>query len=130
MKTPKIVVHADVVLDHLLHGEKGPSILRIAMKKYLCYTTVVNAMELFSYGTSGRYIGIIQDALGAMKILGVNSRNAKNFGLLMRRYPRCTMTDLLVAGICLESNLPLLTIARERFSGIKRLNLVEPASLG
>jgi predicted nucleic acid-binding protein len=129
VKPKKIVVHSDIIYDHLLHTGQGASMLRNAMKKYLCYTTVVNAMEVFSCAGSARQTRVIQDALGAMKILGLNSRTAKNFGTLMRRYPGYSFADLLVAGICLDSNLSLLTMQRERFRNIKRLSLVQPTSI-
>ncbi len=130
MKTKKLVIHSDIIAEHLLQPPAGPSVLRRAMREFFCYTTVVNAMELFSCGTSARHQRAIEHALGAMKILGVNSRTAKNFALLLRRYPDRPLGDLLVAGICLESRLPLLTGLQERFSGIRRLTLVEPRAIG
>lgn len=130
MKTKKLVVHTDIIADHLLQSEQEPSLLRMAMRRYFCYTTVVNAMELFSCTGSDRQRRAVEHTLGAMKILGVNSRTAKNFGTLIRQYPDQPLGDLLVAGICLESRLPLLTRLQERFSGIRNLRLVRPASIG
>jgi predicted nucleic acid-binding protein len=123
----KIVVDTDIIFDYLSHVGRGVSLLRIAMKNYLCYTTVFNAIELFSSATSARHVRTMEQALGAMKILGLNARSAKNFGLMMRKYPHCSDFDLLKAGICLEGKLSLLTCRPDKYRGIKNLRCVSPS---
>ena len=95
----------------------------------MCYTTVVNAVDLFSFAGSVSQRRVIEDTFSAMKILGINSRSAKNLGRLQREYPGHRPGDLLVAGICLESRLPLLTMQHKKFRNISRLELISPASL-
>ena len=79
MKNQKIVVDTDVLLEHLVHRE-GASCLRKAMNTFFCYTTVFNAIEAFSAARSEREIQAVDDAMSAMKVLGLNAKSAKAVG--------------------------------------------------
>ena len=95
-----------------------------------CYTTVFNAIELFALAKTKRESRAVEEALSAMKILGLNAKNAPNYGDLFASARRPRTMDLLTAGLCLESKLPLLTANPEAFQGIRGLVLVTPAQLG
>jgi predicted nucleic acid-binding protein len=125
MNAPRIIVHTDVIAAHL-QSSRSPSVLRQAMSQFLCYTTVFQAIELFSMAPSAREVGLVEDALGAMKILGLSARGAKTYArLIAQGYPR-TRWDMLIAGLCLESRLPLLTSRRADFRGVDGLVIVTP----
>ena len=79
MNGQKIVVDTDVILEHLVHRE-GPSLLRNAMNLFFCYTTVFNAIEAFSAARSEKEIQAVDDAMSAMKVLGLNAKSAKAIG--------------------------------------------------
>ncbi len=100
------------------------------MTEYFCYTTVFNAMELFALCRTKREQLVIEHAMDAMKILGLNGKSAKNLGGLYRRAMQDGIGDLeaLVAGVCVESRLPLLTGHPERYRGIRSLRLVSPGN--
>ncbi|MEW6511763.1 MAG: PIN domain-containing protein [Bacteroidota bacterium] len=129
MKSGKIVIHADVILDHL-RSERPPSILRRAMGQYFCYTTVFQAVEVFASLRTPRERQSARDAMSAMKILGLNPRNAMRYGGLFAAHPRLRTLDLLTAGLCLESRLPLLTRRGKDFRGIRGLTIVRPRAIG
>ncbi len=125
----KLVVDTDVIIDYLFHsGTRAPH-LRGAMEKYLCYTTVFNAIELFSSARTAAESRTIEQTLGAMKLLGLNARVAKRLGHLFRKHPKSSFRDLLVAGVCLEGKLPLLTRSAKRFHDINGLRIIEPSVL-
>jgi predicted nucleic acid-binding protein len=132
----KVVVDTDVILDYVMHERsatrKGmPSVLREAMSLYFCYTTVFNAIQLFALCRSKGDLRAIEGALGAMKILGLNGRSAKSVGMLLRgsEIQEAHGFDLLIAGLCVESRLPLLTGRRRRFRSVRSLRVI-PARLG
>jgi predicted nucleic acid-binding protein len=125
----KVIVDTDVILDHLLADASGETVLRKLMRTYFCYTTVVNAAALFALASSTRQRTAIEHALGAVKILGINARSAKQFGNLLRTYPRLGVVDSFLAGICLESRLPLCTFAPQRFSAVRKLRVLPAHSL-
>ena len=125
---PKIVIHTDVIVEYLLHTESVRSVLRLALEKFFCYTTVFTAVELFSIAHTEKERQSIEDALMAMKILGLNARSSKNIGRWISQQPSLPRLNVLIGGLCIESQLPLLVMQRNEFRGVKGLKLV-PANL-
>lgn len=128
----KIVVHTDVFLGHLA-GERSPSVLRVAMRRSLCYTTVFQAIELFSLARTEREVREVENTMAAMKLLGVNPKNARLYGKLLAARRRNSLHEgrvsewsILIAGLCIESRLPLLTERKREFAGIKGLQIISP----
>lgn len=118
----KIVVDSSIIADHLI-TEQNESILRGLSKEYFCYTTVFNAIELFAVSKSLKETQAIEDALSAMKVLGINSKSAKNIATVVSSTSRDFSS--LIAGVCIESKLPILTLNPKRFSRIKNLQVVK-----
>ena len=121
MTVRKIVVDSDIIIDHLTTTEPE-SALRRVMKEYFCYTTVFNAAELFAAARSKKELQAVEDALHAMKILGLNGKSAKNIAGTLRA-ARGALNGL-IAGVCIESRLPVVTMDPKRFAGIKKLEVI------
>ncbi len=127
MIAPKLVIHTDVLRDHL-YGRRSPSLMRIAQSKFFCYTTVFQAIELFAEATTATERNAMENAMASLKLLGMNAKNAWDYGRLLKANPRRRELHVMAAGLCIESRLPLLTNQRRAFKGMKNLQLV-PASL-
>lgn len=127
MSIPKIVIHTDVIIDFLLHDKESPSVLRMAMRKFFCYTTVFNAIELFSLAVNKHQVKAIEHTLSAFKILGLNARSAKTYGALFARNLKLPTLNVFIAGLCLESKLSILTGQPGEFYGIEGLVVVLPS---
>lgn len=125
MSVQKIVVDTDIIIDHLVHGD-GASFLRMAMNTCFCYTTVFNAIEVFSMAQSRKEIQAVDDAMSAMKVLGLNSKSAKSIGTIYSNgfSVRKKILPTLIAGVCIESRLPIVTMNPKRFSRIKHLRVI------
>ena len=123
----KIVVDTDIFLEHLLHNDpgEGSSQLRRLMREFFCYTTVFNAIELFSLCKSEAESRSMEESLYAVKILGLNAKSARRIGALFSpgRAKRTRDMDILIAGLCRESRLPLVTNSVERYGGIRPLQV-------
>ncbi len=128
MSASKLVVHTDILLAHL-RGADHPSVLRKAMGMFFCYTTVFQAIELFSVMRGAEERAHAEDAMSAMKLLGLNPKNAALYGGLLAAHPGRRPMDLLVSGLCMESRLPLLTGERKNFAGIRGLAIVTPGMI-
>jgi len=120
---PKIVVDSDVLGDHLI-GVQQPSILREVMGKFFCYTTVFQAIELFSLARTEKEKHAVEDSMAAMKILGLNAKNAGLYGTLMSSNRTRERFAVLIAGLCVESKLPLLTDRKRMYKGVAGLQCV------
>jgi predicted nucleic acid-binding protein len=124
---PKIVVDTHLFIEHLC-GTSKPSILRLALRKFFCYTTVFQAAELFSLAQNEKEHLAMEHALACVKILGVNARSAMGYGRLVRNRRGKDMLCTLAAGLCIESKLPLLTDRIKDFARIPGLVCI-PTSL-
>ena len=125
MTIHKVVVDTDLILSHVMQ-EEGASLLRKAMNMFFCYTTVFNAIEAFSVAGSEKEIKAIDDAMSALKVLGLNGKSAKGIGKTIStlKTPSGDIYPVLMAGICIESKLPILTMNPGRFSRIKHIRLI------
>ena len=122
------MIHTDVFLDHVA-GKREPSVLRKAMSKYFCYTTVFQAIELFSFAKSEREMRIIEDSMAVVKLLGLNARTARKYGEMIAKDRKMNRWNILIAGLCLESRLPLLTNSGKEFAGFGGLQIMPANSL-
>lgn len=123
MKVPKIVVHSDVLFGHLTTTDH-PSVLRIAMRKFFCYTTVYQAVEVFAAARTDAEARAVENCMAAMKVLGMNPKNARTYGELLAGRKSTSAWNVLVAGLCIDSRLPLLTDMKREFKGIPGLRVV------
>ena len=129
LSVPKIVIHTDVFLEHL-SGDRHPSVLRVAMQKFFCYATVFQAIELFSLARSQDEYSAVEDAMSAMKILGLNPKNARRYGDLLAFAKGTDPWNVLIAGLCVESRLPLLTDRKKEFRHMKGLVVIPTRRVG
>lgn len=125
MKVQKLVLHTDIIVEHLLSNRNEVSVMRIALRKYFCYTTVFNAIEVFSLARTTSERTVIEDAMSSLKILGLNAKSAPNYAELFNNIALKKM-NALIAGLCLESKLPILTRQPSQFRKVKGLTVMTP----
>jgi len=125
----KIAIHTDVLLEYLVHRDRSESVLRLAMQKFFCYTTVFNAIDVFSVARTEKEHTAVEQELSAMKILGLNAKSAKRYGKWVADGLPLPKTDIFVAAICMDSRLPLLTRQPKRFSSVQQLMVVSADSV-
>ncbi len=100
------------------------------MSMFFCYTTVFNAIELFSLCSTDEEREAVESSLQAVKILGLNGKSGKKIGILRgnTKWAKGGDLRLLIAGVCLESRLPLLT-GREAVMRKYRPLVIVPSKL-
>ncbi|MBI3189174.1 MAG: hypothetical protein HYZ33_00855 [Ignavibacteriales bacterium] len=125
MKHRKLVLHTDIIIEHLISRKTKDSVMRQALQRYFCYTTVFNAIEVFSLVKTKSERTIVEDTMSAIKILGLNAKSAPNYASLVFGNSLVRM-NALVAGLCLESKLPILTRKPSEFRKVKGLMVVTP----
>ncbi len=126
MKAGKAVLDTGIFRAHLTAPKGDMTALRAALRTWFCYTTVFNAMELFRDARTARQRRAVEDVLCAVKILGMNGRNAAKFARLPTFGPRGIPMSGLIAGICIEARLPLVTDRAGVFSAYRTLRVVRP----
>lgn len=126
----KVIIDTDLIVEHVTGSVGGgPSRLRRIMSQAFCYTTVFNAIEAFALCRSDVERQAIEDAMSALKILGVNARSSKSIGRSAEGRNDAVDLQVLVAGVCRESRLPLVTGRPEKYRSMKGLELLPVRSV-
>lgn len=123
--TAKVVVDTDLLLEHVLGSKDGgPSRLRRLMSQAFCYTTVFNVVEAFGLCRTERERRAVEETMSAMKLLGLNAKLGKSIGAIAARRGRPADLPVLIAGLCRESRLPLVTGRPQAFRGLRGLEII------
>ena len=126
----KILIHTDIFLDHLQHHDPdAPSLLRAVLKHCFGYTTVFTAIELFSLAKTRSEELAVEHSMAAIKLLGLNARSAKVHGKLLAGGVKLPRFNLLIAGVAIESKLPVLTMQPNEFRGVKQMKVISGRSI-
>ena len=96
------------------------------MGKYFCYTTVFNAIELFSLASTNQEREAIERSLSAMKILGLNAKHSKQYGERLASGKQLPRMNGLIACMAVETKLPVLTGMPREFKGMKEVVILLP----
>jgi len=110
----QFLIETDVLKEYLISSKSGESLLRKALASGVCYTTMVNALELFrAAGTKAENEAVMQ-VLMVVRVLGFNSRYAESFAKLARDIETKTRVVLsereaMIVGMANTSKLAILT---------------------
>jgi predicted nucleic acid-binding protein len=124
VKVVKAVLDTGLFEKHLRTAPGRATALRGALRAWFCYTTVFNAMELFGKARTARERRAVEDALSAVRILGMNGRNAGRFARIAGPGGGRIDASALVAGICIEAHLPLVTDRPGEYRRFRNLRTV------
>ncbi|HLA99823.1 MAG TPA: hypothetical protein VJO14_00430 [Bacteroidota bacterium] len=120
----KIVLDTDIFTAHLAAKRSEFTALRSALSEYFCYTTVFNAVELFAAARTTREKKTVEDVLSSVKILGMNGRNAGKFAGLEGFGRPAIPLEAMIAGICIEARVPLMTYRSGIYRKYRNLKVV------
>lgn len=110
----QFLIETDTIVNHLMHSDENTkSFLEQAMIRGLCFTTVLNASELYFAANSNSEKECIDSVLKALKVLGVNARYSLSIADFVNKV--ATPRDAMICSIAMNNNLPILTIDKERY---------------
>lgn len=126
------LIETDVLCDYLVSDK--PSLLRMLLRNVPCYTTVINAAELFSVVHNEHERLCVHNLLGGLRVMGLNARYAITIGNLTReaREAGCKISerDAIIAGTCVASRLPIVTIRwKEKYRALNSVRVVSSTEL-
>jgi hypothetical protein len=105
-----VLIEVDLIAEYLTAQVGVTPLLRRLLELVPCYTTFIQAAEIYSTVTSDEERRIVDRALFGLKILGASSRYAKTIGNVLSsvatgdRY-----RSSIVGAMALESRLPVVT---------------------
>lgn len=128
MDLTSVCIDTGPLIAFLKGRDPGASAVEHAVRTLDCYVTVITAYELlFGVARTRRQIG--EDALlGTMRSLPLDITTARRAAQLhdelIRRNQDIGVKDVLIAAICLEHELPLLTLNERHFERVPGLTVV------
>lgn len=116
----------DILVEHLTHNGTSKTVLEKAMLKGICFTSVINAAELYFAVQNSREETAVNKLLRTLNVLGLHAR----YSLSIPQFRENTekSRDALICALVKNNKLPVLTNKNKRykFAGIE---LIDPKSL-
>lgn len=126
-KIPKYLLDTDVLLEYLVLYEvdKESNLIKL-MQKGICFTSVLNASELFMFVNSDYEKEKVRDLLNALKILGLHSRYSLSIPNCMDNFKN--IRDALFYILAEQNRLSIVSLNPEKYSGL-RVKSVHPSTI-
>ncbi len=123
----KFLIDTDIIVSHLTLKSNEPSDLIKLMQTGICFTTVINAVELLSAAEGESQLEVVRNLLNAFKVLGINSRYAIKVPDFKNHVKN--NRDILFLIVAKSNNLPIVTYTKLKYNlpGIKIFN---PSEIG
>jgi tRNA(fMet)-specific endonuclease VapC len=133
MDIAELCLDTNVLINYLKGREPSASAVARAVAEHPCAITSITTYELlFGMARAKKPIGETA-LLGVMRILPFDDmaarRAAKLHDELIRANQEIGIKDVLIAAICLEHNLPLLTTNVNHFARVPGLQVISPEEL-
>jgi len=119
----KVFLETDIIVEYLTEKGKEGSILPDLMQNSICFTSVINASELFYAAKNDLQKDSVRKVLTGLKVLGMHSR----YSLLINNYSTLvnTVRDALICVLAEYNKLPIITYNVDKFVKTK-LTLLDP----
>lgn len=111
---PQFLIETDIFAEFLFAEPGTRTTLTELLARGRCYTTFVNALELFRAARSPRAEAIIHDLLTMVRVLGLHARHAQPFAALAESVHtptriRLSDRDATIVGLAIASKLSIAT---------------------
>jgi predicted nucleic acid-binding protein len=133
MDNAQLCLDTNVLVAYLKGRDPGATAAEKAVKGYACFVTAITVYELlFGVARAKKEIGE-QALLGVMTVLPLNDAAARRaahlHAHLISHNQDIGIKDVLIAAICLEHALPLLTANDQHFVRVSGLRVITPSEL-
>ncbi len=126
----QLCLDTSVLIAYLKGREPSASAVERAVKECACYVTSITVYELlFGVARAKKEIGeqALLDVMTVLPLSDVASRRAANLHAdLVSQNQDIGVKDVLIAAICLEQGLPILTADEHHFTRVEGLKVILP----
>jgi len=110
----QFLIETDVLSEYLIAAKGKETLLRKALAKGVCYTTMYNALELFRAAKTKQESDAILQMLMVVRVLGFNARYAQSFSEAATEIEKKTGISLsnreaMMIGMAKISKLSIIT---------------------
>ena len=113
---PKYLIDTDVLADHLIMEQGTESYLIKLMRSGICFTSVLNASELYHLTDSQLELERVNDVLFSIKVLGIHARYSLSVPKYKNRFN--SIRDLLFYTLAESNKLTIVTFNPEKFDNL------------
>ncbi|MEO6694822.1 MAG: hypothetical protein ABIY50_08760 [Ignavibacteria bacterium] len=100
-------------------NKSGESFLEKCLSLFECYTSVVNASEIFSRCSSKEEIEVAKKYFLGVSVLGIPFRYSVTAGEILKeteiKSNSSNLRDSLIMTMCVETKLPMITLNENRY---------------
>jgi predicted nucleic acid-binding protein len=130
MDNERLCIDTSALIAYLKGREPGAAAVEKAVKEQACSVTAITVYELL-FGVARARIQIGEETLlGVMTVAPFGDsaarRAARLHDELVRRNQDIGVKDVMIAAICLEHSLPLLTLNEQHFTRVSGLIVFTP----
>ncbi len=117
------LVDTDILMEHICIENGKDSVLENILQEKVCYTTVLNASELFFVARTGIEKNIIRNLLNTLKVLGTPARYAIYVDSFIGKVS--SLNDALFCVTAKLNKLTILTFNKNKYINTG-LSLIDP----
>lgn len=107
-KKKEFLIETDILVDHLTKKDNGGlSALETAMRTGTCFTTMLNASELYYAAQNETEQSAVDNVTYSLKVLGLHSR----YSLSISKYGGKTgsVREAIICAVAVNNKLPILS---------------------
>ncbi len=110
----QFLIETDVLREYLVAKGSGQTVLRNALSRGVCYTTMYNALELFRAAHNKEESDAVMQMLMCVRVLGFNSRFAQSFADMAKEVEEkngitLSQREAMIIGMAKASKLSIIT---------------------
>ncbi len=123
----QILVDTDILIDHLTTKEKESALIKL-MTRYDCFTSVINAAEVYEFAKNEnkKYADMM---LFGFKILGIHSRYAEKIAETIENSKKSSgswnLRDAIIVMMAIQNKLILATFNEEKYLNYNNVKLLK-----
>jgi len=128
MEHRKVLIDTSVIIDHLRKRDKPKSMLFTIADRFNLFVSSITVFELYAGATDERKKKDIENIISTAEVIPFSTDIAKEAGELyisLKKENRILeIRDIFIAATAATFNLPIVTLNRDHFERIKKIELL------
>ena len=128
MEHRKVLIDTSIIIDHLRKRDKPKSMLFTIADRFDLFVSSITVFELYAGATDERKKKDIENIISTAEVIPFSTDIAKEAGELyisLKKENRILeIRDIFIAATAATFNLPIVTLNRDHFERIKKIELL------
>lgn len=128
MEHRKVLIDTSVIIDHLRKRDKQKSMLFTIADRFDLFVSSITVFELYAGATDERKKKDVETIISSAEVIPFSTDIAKEAGelylLLKKENQMLEIKDIFIAATAVIGNLPIVTLNRDHFERVKKIELL------